>query len=380
MANQTGMSSKRDYYEVLGLQRNATVDEVRKAYRKLARQYHPDVNPGDHEAEEKFKEINEAQEVLSDADRRAHYDRYGHQAPGGAGPDMSGGFGDLFNMFFNQGQGFPGESRQETGREGKDLRIDLEITLEEAAQGVEKTVQVSRQEQCDTCRGSGAKAGSSPQRCSACNGVGQVRHVQNTILGSFATVTPCVRCRGEGSTISTPCEKCHGNGRVRHTRDKVLKVPPGVDDGMHLQMTGEGDAGVRGGRPGDLYASIHVKEHPIFKRRGPDLYSELPLSFAQLTLGATLKIPTLLGQETLEIPAGTQASATFRVRGKGMPDVNGRRGPGDLNVIVKVKIPTKLSDEQKQALRTFVALGDEEDKVGLEQEKSILGKVFDRLK
>ncbi len=374
------MSSKRDYYEVLGVERNASVDEVRKAYRKLARQFHPDVNPGDHQAEEKFKEINEAQEVLSDPDRKAHYDRFGHQSPGGPGPDAGGGFGDLFNMFFNQGSGFASDVRHDSGRDGKDLRIDLQITLEEAAVGVEKTVQVSRHEQCDACKGSGAKPGTSPQRCTACNGVGQVRHVQNTILGSFATVTPCVKCRGEGSTITTPCEKCHGNGRIRQSRDKVVKVPAGVDDGMHLQMTGEGDSGMRGGRPGDLYVSIHIREHAIFKRRGAELYCEFPISFVQLALGATLKVPTLLGQETLEIPSGTQAGTTFRIRGKGMPDVNGRRSPGDLNVIAAVKIPTRLSEEEKQSLRSFAALGSEEDRQGLEQEKGLFGKVFDRLK
>ncbi len=374
------MSSKRDYYEVLGVQRNATADEVRRAYRKLARQFHPDVNPGDHDAEEKFKEINEAQEVLSDPDRKAHYDRFGHQAPGGMGPDAAGGFGDLFNMFFNQGSGFTSDPRQESGRDGKDLRIDLEITLEEAARGVEKTVQISRQEQCDLCRGSGSRPGTSAQKCTACNGVGQVRHVQSTILGSFATVTPCVRCRGEGSTITSPCEKCHGNGRIRQAREKVLKVPPGVDDGMHLQMTGEGDAGMRGGRPGDLYASIHVREHPIFKRRGAELYSELPVSFLQLALGATLNVQTLSGQESLEVPPGTQTGATFRLRGKGMPDVNGRRAPGDLNVITSIKIPTKLNEEQKQALRTYASLCGEDERAGVEQEKGILGKVFDRLK
>jgi molecular chaperone DnaJ len=374
------MATKRDYYEVLGIERTATIEEVRKAYRKLARQYHPDVNPNNHDAEERFKEINEAQEVLSDPDRKAHYDRFGHQAPGGMGPDQAGGFGDLFSMFFNQGQGFSGDVRRDMGRDGEDRQIDLEITLEEAAVGVEKTVHISRQEQCENCKGTGSKPGTSPQKCTACNGAGQVRHVQNTILGSFATVAPCVRCRGEGTTITSPCEKCHGNGRIRQTREKPLRVPPGVDDGMHLQLTGEGDSGLRGGRPGDLYVTINVREHPVFKRRGPELYRELPVSFVQLALGATVKVGTLLGAETLEIPAGTQAGTTFRIRGKGMPDVNGRRGPGDLNVIAAIKIPTKLTEEQKQALRTLASVSSEEDRVGLEQEKSILGKVFDRLK
>jgi molecular chaperone DnaJ len=297
----------------------------------------------------------------------------------GGGGD-AGGFGDLFNMFFNQGQGFSSDARHDSGRDGKDLRIDIELTLEEAAQGVEKTVQVTRQQQCDNCKGSGSRPGTSPQKCSACNGVGQVRHVQNTILGSFTTVAPCVRCRGEGTTISTPCEKCHGNGRIKHTIEKVLKVPAGVDDGMHLQMTGEGDSGTRGGRAGDLYASIHVREHPVFKRRGADLYCEFPFSYVQLVLGASIKVPTLLSQETLDIPAGTQVGSTFRLRGKGMPDVNGRRGPGDLNVITAVKIPTKLSDDEKQTLRAYASTGPEADRAGLDQEKSILGKVFDRLK
>jgi molecular chaperone DnaJ len=373
------MAAKRDYYEVLGVQRTASLDEVRNAYRKLARQYHPDVNPGDATAEERFKEINEAQEILSDADRRARYDRFGHEEPGGPGGyDAAGGFGDIFNMFFSGG--FPGQSGSDNGRDGRDLRVEVEITLEEAASGVEKSIQVSRHESCDVCRGTGAKPGTSPHRCPSCNGAGQVRHVQNTILGSFATVTPCPRCRGEGMIVTTPCQKCGGSGRIHQTRERMIRIPAGVDDGMHLQLQGEGDSGMRGGRGGDLYVQIHVKEHPVFKRRGMDLYAQIPFSFPQMTLGATVRVPTLTGTESLEIPAGTQPGTPFRMRGRGMPDVSGRRGPGDLQIIAGLRVPTRMTEDQKRALREFAALSPSEDRAGLEQDKGLLEKVIDHFK
>ena len=258
--------------------------------------------------------------------------------------------------------------------------MEVEVTLEEAALGVEKTIQVTRQESCDVCHGSGAKPGTSPQRCPTCNGVGQVRSVQNTILGSFATVTPCPRCRGEGMIVTSPCQKCGGNGRVRQSRERTVRIPAGVDDGMHLQLQGEGDSGMRSGQPGDLYVQIHVKEHALFKRRGMELFAQIPFSFAQLTLGATVKVPTLTGTETLEIPAGTQAGTSFRLRGRGMPDVSARRSPGDLQIIAGVKVPTRLNEEQKRLLREYAALSPEDDRAGLEQDKSLLDKVMDHFK
>lgn len=378
------MSAKRDYYEVLGLSREASTDEIRRAYRRLAREYHPDVNPDNSEAEEKFKEINEAHEVLSNPERRARYDRFGHAAeePGlGPGFGGAGGFSDIFDMFFGgQASTFnAGRSATPGGRDGADLRFELEITLEEAAAGVEKTIRLNRQETCDTCHGSGAKPGTSPQRCATCGGNGQVRHVQNTILGSFATVTPCPRCRGEGVTVTTPCEKCHGQGRVRASRERTIRIPAGVDTGTRIQLTGEGDVGLRGGHAGDLFIVLFVRDHPLFKRHGNDLYCEVSASFAQAALGATIAVPTLTGAESLTLPAGSQPGATFKIKGKGMPDLNGRRGPGDLNVKVNVKVPSKLTDEQAALLRQFSIISGDDPR-SLAQEKGFLGKVKDAFK
>jgi molecular chaperone DnaJ len=356
------MSTKRDYYEVLGVEREATVTEIRSAFRKLAAKYHPDVNPGNHDAEEHFKEINEAHEVLSTPEKRQMYDQYGHAGPqGGFGGGDGFGVGDIFDMFFGGGgRAGGGERARQQASVGADLRYDLEITLEEAAFGVDKTLSLSRLEACDTCEGSGAKPGTSPQTCTACHGSGQVRHVQNTILGSFATVTPCARCRGEGRMITDPCTACRGQGRVRQTREHKIHVPAGVDTGTRLVDQGSGDAGLRGGPRGDLYVVMFLKAHDQFTRRGTDVIYEAPLTYAQATLGATISVPVLGGEETLNIPEGTQPGATFRLRGHGFPNLNTRSdNRGDQIVVAKVVVPTRLNDDQKRLLREFAEASGE---------------------
>lgn len=371
------MATKRDYYEVLGVERGAGVAEVRSAYRKLAAKYHPDVNPGDQGAEEKFKELNEAHEILSSPEKRQVYDQYGHDGPPqGFGGDGFG-VGDIFDIFFGAGGAGGGragntERVRQQATQGADLRYDLEITLEEAAFGAKKTLRLSRLEGCDNCLGTGAKAGTSSQTCPACQGTGQVRHVQNTILGSFATVTPCARCRGEGRTIADPCSICRGQGRTRQTRDHEIEVPPGVDAGTRLVDPGQGDAGVRGGQRGDLYIVIYVQPHPHFTRRGRDVLYEAPVSFVQAALGDTLEVPVLGGSEKLTIPEGTQPGATFRLRGQGFPDINSRsQERGDQIVGVKLQVPTRLSEEQRRLLREFAG---ESEKPHEEQ------GLFDKLK
>jgi molecular chaperone DnaJ len=373
-------STKRDYYEILGVERTASPDEIRRAYRQLARKVHPDVNPGNKEAEAQFKEINEAQEVLLNPETRSRYDQYGHDAPQGGYGGGGAGFGDIFDMFFGAGGGFGQQQRSgDPTRNGSDLRCDLELTLEEAASGVEKRIRLNRLKSCETCQGSGAKPGTSTQTCLQCAGTGQVRHVQNTILGSFATVTPCPRCKGEGVVVPSPCETCSGDGRVRENTERVVRIPAGVDNGTRVQLTGEGDAGVRGGAPGDLFIVIGIKEHPLFQRRGNDLYCQYAASFSQLALGAAVQIPTLTGQDALSIPAGTQPGATFRLKGKGMPDVTGRRVQGDMHVIVSVKVPTQVTDDQRRLLRELAAASGEDLNSLAEQDKGFIGKVMGAL-
>jgi molecular chaperone DnaJ len=360
------MATKRDYYEVLGITRTATVTEIRSAYRKLAAKYHPDVNPGDHTAEEKFKELNEAHEILSSPEKRQVYDQYGHDGPatgfGGAG---EGGFGDIFDMFFGAGGAASsgrssGERARQQATQGNDLRYDLEITLEEAASGIPKILRLSRLEACGTCHGNGAKPGTAPQTCPACAGAGQVRHVQNTILGSFATVAPCARCRGIGQIIADPCPTCRGQGRLRQTIDHPIDIPAGVDSGTRLVDQNQGDAGLRGGARGDLYVIIFVQPHAHFTRRGMDVLFETQVTFAQATLGDTFEVPVLGGNEKLTLSEGTQPGTTFRLRGKGFPDVNSRSGErGDQIVSLKIKVPQKLTDEQRRLVREFAAASGE---------------------
>lgn len=359
------VTEKRDYYEVLEIERTATSEEIKKAYRLAARKYHPDVNPGDHTAEERFKEVAEAYEVLSDDNKRARYDRYGHQAAGGngfpggnaQGFDGFGGLGDIFEMFMG-GQG-GGRARSGPQR-GDDLRYDLEITLEEAYRGVQKTIKYPRVESCDTCAGSGAAPGTQPETCTACNGAGQVRQTQNSIFGTVQVAVPCARCGGRGKIIKTPCGTCQGRGRVERQHELMLDVPPGVDDGMQMPKRGQGEAGRLGGPPGDLYVFFSVKPDNRFERRNRDLYTELPINFLQATLGDEVPVPTIGGDAAkLTVPRGTQNGTIFRMRGQGMPDVHNPSVRGNLHVAVKVSVPNKLSSDEEQALRSFFALRGE---------------------
>lgn len=368
------MTSDKDYYEILGVPSDATQEDIKRAYRKLARQWHPDVNPDNPDAADKFKELGEAYEVLRDPERRRIYDRFGTEGlrggAAGAGPGFTGdfgGFGDLFEAFFGGG------GRQPTTgpRRGEDLRYDLEITLEEAAYGVDRTVRLSHLARCETCRGSGAAGGKAPQTCPACHGAGQVRQQQNTFLGSFATITTCGVCGGEGEIIRDPCEKCRGEGRRRTSEEVTLHIPPGVDTGARLKVTGKGNAGPRGGPQGDYYVVLHVKRHERFQRNGDDLTTEVPVGIAQAALGATIKVPTLWGEEEIEARPGTQPGHTVHLRGQGMPVLNGG-GRGTLHVVLRVVVPTDLTPEQKEALKQYADLRGEES----EMEKGF----FDRLK
>ena len=345
--------SKRDYYEVLGVSRTATDVEIKSAYRKLALKHHPDRNPGDHAAEEKFKESAEAYSVLADPDKRHLYDRYGHAGLGGAATggfdpsvftgfeDILGGLGDIFGF----GDVLGGGRRRGGVQRGADLRYDLEISFDEAAKGSETTIQIPRQETCETCSGSGAAPGTKATTCPQCQGRGQLRYQQ----GFFTVARTCGQCRGTGSVIAKPCATCKGSGRVQQERKLTVRVPPGIATGQRLRLSGEGEAGGPGGPPGDLYVVIHVQEHPFFHRDGNDLYCEVPLNFPTLALGGEIRIPTLEGEEPFKVPEGTGSGQSFRLRGRGMPDVTGR-GRGDLFVTVKVSTPKKLTRDQKKLL------------------------------
>jgi len=348
--------SKRDYYEVLGVGRDADENAIKSAYRRLARQYHPDVNKSD-DAEERFKEINEAYEVLSDADKRAAYDRYGHAAtqggfgaggPGGAGYGGFPGFGDIFEEFFGGMGGMRGAARGPA--RGADLRYDLEITFQEAVFGAEKEVEIPRQEACPVCQGSGAEPGTKPIRCPQCNGTGEVRRAQQTILGQFVSVSTCPRCNGEREIATTPCTNCRGQRRVQVTRKLAVSIPAGVDDGMRIRLAGEGEPGERGGPMGNLFVVLHVKPHPLFQRQENDILLELPVNIVQATLGTELDVPTLDGTAKLTIPAGTQHGEVFRLRGKGVPILRSSRR-GDQLVVVRVVVPEKLNDKQRKLLK-----------------------------
>jgi molecular chaperone DnaJ len=347
--------SKRDYYDVLGVEKTANDTELKSAYRKLAMKYHPDRNPGDKAAEERFKEAAEAYAILCDPEKRSLYDRFGHQgvsaaAGAGAGFDPSvfsefGDFADILGNMFGFGDLFGGGRRRGGPQRGSDLRYDLEISFDEAAKGSETTIQIPRQETCETCSGSGAAPGTSASVCSMCRGQGQVRRQQ----GFFTVAATCPQCRGTGRVITKPCQSCHGAGRVARERKITVKIPPGIATGQQLRLQGEGESGAAGGPSGHLYVVVHVQEHEFFRRDGVNLFCEVPVNFPTLALGGEIQVPTLDGPETVKVGEGTQTGTTLRLRGKGMPEVNGR-GRGDLFATVQVRIPKKLSKEQRQLM------------------------------
>ncbi len=367
---------KRDYYEVLGVERSVNDEDLKKAYRKLALKYHPDKNPGDKGAEDRFKEIGEAYQVLCDAERRAAYDRFGHAAfeqGGFGGFDFSAGFedilGDLFGDFFGTGRGRGGRAR---ARRGQDLQYELEISFEEAAGGCEKTLSIPRRSACATCSGSGAKPGTRPTACQQCRGSGQIRFQQ----GFFAIAKTCGTCNGQGTVIASPCAECHGSGTIRRTHTLNVRIPAGVDTGSRLKLRGEGETGGHGGPAGDLYVLLRVAEHAIFLREGVDVVCEVPVSVVQAALGTEIEIPTLDGPRKLKVPAGTQSGHLFRLRGLGVPDLNGY-GRGDQVVRLAVETPRKLSARQRELLEEFARISGEEvhpmSKSFLDKVKSILG-------
>ncbi|HEY8122917.1 MAG TPA: molecular chaperone DnaJ [Myxococcota bacterium] len=344
--------SKRDYYEVLGVVRTASGDELKKAYRKLALQYHPDRGSDDPAAEEKFKEASEAYAVLSDDAKRRQYDQFGHQAVGGPGGFQGdfGNVGDIFNDLFGDLFGAMGGRRGGRGQRGADLRYTHTLDLEDVLSGEEATIEIPRMLRCEKCSGSGAKPGTQPERCGRCGGTGQTVFQQ----GLFRISRPCEACRGEGSVVRSPCTTCRGSGRTEGKKTLKVRVPAGVEDGMRLRVAGEGEAGLAGGQAGDLYVVMAVNEHPLFKREGPDLLCEVPVLLTQAALGAEIDVPTLEGRVKLKIPEGTQSGKTFRLRGKGVPSVNSS-ARGDLHVRIFVEVPSRLNAKQRALLEQFAA-------------------------
>ena len=365
--------NKRDYYEVLGVQKGVTEEEIKKAYKKMARKYHPDLNPGDKDAEEKFKEVNEAYEVLSDSEKKARYDQFGFAGvdpnfgagtggwgggAGGAGFDF-GDLGDIFGSFFGGGFG-GGQARRNPNapQRGESIRMNLTISFEEAAFGCEKELELDRSESCETCRGSGAAPGTSPETCPDCGGSGVVQTRRQTPMGVFASTAPCSRCGGRGKIIKEPCKDCRGSGMVRRRRKIQASVPAGIDNGQTISIRGQGHAGKNGGPAGDLLVTITVRPHELFRREGTSVLCEAPITFPQAVLGAELEIPTIDGKVKYDIPEGTQSGTTFRLKGKGIPALNGR-GRGDQYVTVYIETPRNLNREQKEALKKFAeAVGE----------------------
>ena len=376
------MANKRDYYEVLGVSKDADDAAIKKAYRQLAKKYHPDVNPGDKDAEEKFKEVNEAYQTLSDPQKRASYDQFGPDGPqaggfggggfgGFSGFEGGGGFGgfeDIFSTFFGGGGG-----RANGPVPGDDLRYDLTISFEEAAKGCEKEINLVRDEECPTCAGTGAKPGSKVEDCPVCHGTGQERVVSNTPFGRIQNVRTCSRCRGEGKIITEPCPKCHGRGKVRVSKRRSIKVPAGIDNGQVLTIRGQGGLGERGGQPGDLLIVINVKPHKLFKRRDDNLFIDLPLTFTQAALGAELDVPTLDKPIKHKFPEGTQPGQMFTIKGQGVQHLRGG-GRGDLYITAVVEIPKKLTEKQKDLLRQFEGTASERQ---YEKKKSFFDRVKD---
>ena len=359
------MADKRDYYEVLGVDKSASAEDIKKAYRQLAKKYHPDLNPGNKEAEEKFKEVNEAYEVLSDSDKKARYDQFGHAGVdpsyggGGYGGGFSGGFGDMgdigdiFNSFF--GGGFSSSSSRSNPnapRRGQDISADITINFMDACFGKEVEVSLNRMEKCPDCGGTGAAAGTSSETCPDCHGSGQVKVTQRTPFGMISSAKPCTRCGGKGKVINNPCSKCHGNGRVSVPKKIKVTVPAGIDDGQTLQVSGQGHAGINGGLSGDLHVNVTVRPDPIFERDGYDIHTDIPITYTQAVLGDEITVPTIDGKVKYTVPEGTQNGTTFRFKGKGVKKIN-RSDRGDQYVHVTIEVPKNLSKKQKDLLREF---------------------------
>lgn len=376
--------NKRDYYEVLGVDRGASEDELKKAYRKAAKKYHPDLNPGDAEAEKNFKEVNEAYEVLSDSEKRSRYDQFGHAGVDpnfGAGGGYGGGYstdfgdlGDIFSSFF--GGGFGGGSRRSdpnAPRRGNDAAAGVNISFEEAAKGCKKTVKVTKIETCDECGGSGAEEGTKAKTCPVCHGSGQVTSAQRTPFGVFQTQSVCNNCHGSGKVIENPCKRCNGKGRIRHTVEETIEIPAGIDDGQVINIRGKGDSGVNGGRSGDLRVTVNVRPHPIFQRDGYDVYCEVPITFVEAALGADITVPTLDGKVKFTIHEGTQPGDEFKLKGKGIQRLN-YSGKGDQYVKIVVEIPKNLSREQKEILKNFASESDDKN---FKAKKSFMDKIKD---
>lgn len=378
------MAEKRDYYEVLGVEKNASVDDIKKSYRKLAMKYHPDVNkePG---SEDKFKEISEAYAILSDEQKRSKYDQFGHAGMNGYTDadifnnanfndifrDMGfGNYDNLFDMFFG-GRG----GGRSSGR-GSDLRYDLEVDFKDAAFGVDKEIVFPRMDACETCNGSGAKPGTKVTTCSMCGGTGQVRQTSQSLFGQMVRVGACNKCKGRGKTFDTPCPTCHGTGKSRHVRKINVKIPAGVEEGMQLRVGGEGEAGMNGASPGDLYVVVHVKSHPYFQRYGDDILCVMPITVAQAALGDEVEVDTLNGKAKLKIPAGTQTDTTFRLRGEGIQSLR-NRGRGDMHVKVIVKVPQKLSDKQR---KLYLELAADDKENAKNKNKNIFERIGDAFK
>ena len=357
---------KRDYYEVLGVSRSASEDEIKKAYRKLAKKYHPDLNPGNAEAEQKFKEVNEAYEVLSDSNKKARYDQFGFAGVDpnyGAGAGGGGGFGgftdfdfgdlrDIFGSFFGGGFGGGARSSRNGPQRGESIRAGVTVSFEEAAFGCEKEVTVDRVDQCPTCKGSGCEPGTTPEVCTQCGGSGQVQQRRQTPMGVFATTTTCPKCGGRGKIIHSPCKDCNGTGQQRKRKTIQVNIPAGIDNGQTISLRGQGNAGRNGGPAGDLLITVTVRPHQLFRREGNDVLCEAPITFTQAVLGGEMEIPTIDGKVKYDIPEGTQTGTTFRLRGKGIPNLNGR-GRGDQYVTVYIETPRNLNREQKEALKKF---------------------------
>jgi molecular chaperone DnaJ len=367
------VAAKPDFYEVLGVGRDASNDEIRNAYRRLAKQYHPDVNKAT-DAADRFKEVNEAYAVLSNDEKRSAYDRYGHAGlQGNGGMDFSGmGFGDIFEEFFGFGTRGGGGTARRGPRRGSDLRYDLTITFEEAAAGAEKTVEISRSDVCPACHGSRAEPGTSASRCSTCRGTGEVRQRRDTFLGTMVTSTACPVCHGTGEVIDTPCQKCRGRGQVQINRRLNVSIPAGIDNGMQIRLSGEGEPGVNGGPHGNLYVYIQVQPHRFFRRQGDDVVLEMSINVAQAALGDTIRVPTLDGEDKMSVPAGTQPGRVFRLRGKGFPRLQ-RTGRGDQLIVLHVSVPGRLTEEQKRLFKELAKTMETEAKP---EEKGF----FDRLK